>query len=330
MCYNLLHILSNKKYNYKLNPYDHNKYTPNNVNSFSPFLKEKNHKNNTNTLNILPNYKINNNSPTKNKNKHPRTIMKTSPLKFQYKKIPFDKVKGYKIKLPNPFRNKRQNNNYKKKVLNIYHINYPLISEHNHSSIQTNKDTIEEKFNKRSYSYLDTITDKQNTLNSQNNTLTQKTLIINKNLNHVIKQTNIIIKNKENNNKKPLYYFIESKSSSIGSKLETREESGHFLKSRSKSSINSPQLFSGINLNKNINNLKKKNFKFLKFDKINNKIKIASKRKILKYIEKTIKQLTKIKTIILDEEEAEKNKDNQKNNKGEINEENKDEKIKED
>ena len=102
------------------------------------------------------------------------------------------------------------------------------------------------------------------------------------------------------------------------------------MKSRSKSSINSPQLFSGINLNKNINNLKKKNFKFLKFDKINNKIKIASKRKILKYIEKTIKQLTKIKTIILDEEEAEKNKDNQKNNKGEINEENKDEKIKED
>jgi hypothetical protein len=186
--------------------------------------------------------------------------MKTSPLKFQYKKIPFDKVKGYKIKLPNPFRNKRQNNNYKKKVLNIYHINYPLISEHNHSSIQTNKDTIEEKFNKRSYSYLDTITDKQNTLNSQNNTLTQKTLIINKNLNHVIKQTNIIIKNKENNNKKPLYYFIESKSSSIGSKLETREESGHFLKSRSKSSINSPQLFSGINLNKNINNYKINNY----------------------------------------------------------------------
>ena len=259
----LLHILSNKKYNYKLNPYDHNKYTPNNVNSFSPFLKEKNHKNNTNTLNILPNYKINNNSPTKNKNKHPRTIMKTSPLKFQYKKIPFDKVKGYKIKLPNPFRNKRQNNNYKKKVLNIYHINYPLISEHNHSSIQTNKDTIEEKFNKRSYSYLDTITDKQNTLNSQNNTLTQKTLIINKNLNHVIKQTNIIIKNKENNNKKPLYYFIESKSSSIGSKLETREESGHFLKSRSKSSINSPQLFSGINLNKNINIL---NYKINNYD----------------------------------------------------------------
>ena len=205
----LLHILSNNKYHYKLNPYEQNKYTHNN--SFSPFLKGKNHINNANTLNTFQNNKINNNSPTKNKNKHPSAITKTTPLKFQYKKIPFDKVKGYKIKLPNPFRNKRQNNNYKKKVLNIYHINYPLISEHNHSSIQTNKNTIEEKFNKRSYSYLDTITDKQNTLNSQNNTLTQKTLIINKNLNHVIKQTNIIIKNKENNNKKPLYYFMNLK-----------------------------------------------------------------------------------------------------------------------
>ena len=85
---------------------------------------------------------------------------------------------------------------------------------------------------------------------------------------------------------------------SIGSKLETKEESDHFLKSRSKSSINSPQLFCGINLIKNINNLKKKGFKFLKFDKMNNKAKITSKKKIIKYIEKTIKQLTKIKAII--------------------------------
>ena len=27
----LLHILSNNKYHYKLNPYDQNKYTPNNI-----------------------------------------------------------------------------------------------------------------------------------------------------------------------------------------------------------------------------------------------------------------------------------------------------------
>ena len=102
------------------------------------------------------------------------------------------------------------------------------------------------------------------------------------------------------------------------------------MKSRSKSSINSPQLFGGINLNKNINNLKKKTFKFLKFDKMDDKIKITSKKKILKYIEKAIKQLTKIKTIILDEKETEYNEDKEANNEGEINEENEDEeKIKE-
>ena len=307
--------------------------SPNNYrnynNSFSAFIKGKNSKNNANTLNTLPNKKINNNTPTKNKNKHPSTIMKITPLKFQYKKIPFDKVKGYKIKLPNHFRNKRQNNNYKKNVLNIYNIKYPLISEHNYSTIQSNKNTIKEKFNKRSYSYLANNTVKQNAINSQDNTLAQKTFIINNDLSSVIKDTNIIIKDKENNNKKPLYHFIETKSSSIGSKLETREESGHFLKSKSKSSINSPQLLDDINLTKNINNLKKKNFKFLRFDKINKK-KITSKIKILKYIEKAIKQLKKIKTIILDEKESEENKDNELNNEGEINEENEDqEKIKE-
>ena len=102
----LLHILSNNKYHYKLNPYDQNKYNHNN--SFSPFLKGKNHKNNANILNTFQNNKINNNSPTKNKNKHPSPIMKTTPLKFQYKKIPFDKVKGYKIKLPNTFGKKSE------------------------------------------------------------------------------------------------------------------------------------------------------------------------------------------------------------------------------
>ena len=323
----LLHILSNNKYHYKLNPYEQNKYTHNN--SFSPFLKAKNHINNANTLNTFQNNKINNNSPTKNKNKHPSAITKTTPLKFQYKKIPYDKVKGYKIKLPNTFGNKKRNNNFKKNVLNS-NINYPLISEHNNSTIQSNKNTIKEKSDKRSYSYLANDTDKQKTLNSKNNTLTQKTVLINKDLNEVIKDTNIIIKNKENNNKKPLYHCIETKNSSNGSKLETKEESGHFLKSRSKSSINSPQLFNGINLTKNINNLKKKNFKFLKFDKMNDKVKISSKKKILKYLEKAIKQLKKIKTIILDEKETEENEDNETNNEGEINEENEDEeKIKE-
>ena len=109
----------------------------------------------------------------------------------------------------------------------------------------------------------------------------------------------------------------ETKSSSIGSKLETREESGHFLKSRSKSSINSPQLFNNINIINNRNNLKQQNFSFLKFGGLNHKMKLSSKKKILKYLDKTIKQLTKIKTIILDDKDGEENKYEYKEDKEE-------------
>ena len=68
----------------------------------------------------------------------------------------------------------------------------------------------------------------------------------------------------------------------IWSKLETREESGHFIKSKTKSSsVNYPQILNNnINFIKN-NNLKQKNFTFLKFDKLNHKLKISSKKKIL-------------------------------------------------
>ena len=325
----LLNIFSNNKHHYKLNAHVQNKYDNNN--SFSPLLKEPNNKTNAITLNNLPNNKTNNNSPIKTKIKYPNNILKTTPLKFQYKKIPFEKVKGYKIKLPNPTANKKRNhNNYKNNVLNTFQNNYPLICDHNHSKIQSNKNNIKEKPNKRSYSYLAN-NNRQNKVNSYYSTLTQKLDTINDDLNKEIKENNIIIKNKENkNSKKPLYHLIETKSSSIGSKLETREESGHFLKSRSKSFINSPQLFNNINLINNINNLKKKNFQFLRFDKMNNKIKIASKKKILKYLDKTIKQLTKIKTIILDEKKCEEDKDNEKNKEKEINEENaEDKKIQE-
>ena len=110
--------------------------------------------------------------------------------------------------------------------------------------------------------------------------------------------------------------------------METGEESSHYLnKSRSKSSIGSLQLFkNNINLSKNKSKgLKKNNFSFLKFDKNNQnkklKLSISSKKKILKYLDKTIKELTKIKTIILDEKDSEYYKEE------DINEENEIEKI---
>jgi hypothetical protein len=99
-------------------------------------------------------------------------------------------------------------------------------------------------------------------------------------------------------------------------------------KSRSKSSISSLQLFKkNINLGKNESKgLKENNFSFLKFDKNNynknNKLKlnISSKKKILKYLDKTIKQLTKIKTIILDEKDSEDYKEEDINEENEIEE----------
>ena len=85
------------------------------------------------------------------------------------------------------------------------------------------------------------------------------------------------------------------------------------------------------------NNLKPKNFSFLKLDKLNHKLKISSKKKILKYLDKTIKQLIKIKTIILDEKDNEEYKEDKENkiyNKDnnvniDENEDEEDEKIKE-
>ena len=35
------------------------------------------------------------------KDKKANEIIKTSPIKYQYRKIPFQKVKGFKFKLPN-------------------------------------------------------------------------------------------------------------------------------------------------------------------------------------------------------------------------------------
>ena len=89
--------------------------------------------------------------------------------------------------------------------------------------------------------------------------------------------------------KKPLNHQIfETKSSSLGSKYETREESAHFLKS--KSSIKKEK-----EKEKNII----KNFSFIKFNKKDDKINLSPNKKLLKYINKAINQLNKIKNIII-------------------------------
>ena len=67
-------------------------------------------------------------------------LTKISPIKYQYRKIPFQKVKGFKFKLPN---NTNNTNNIKnilnlKQIKNKTNINYPIICEHNCSTIQSN------------------------------------------------------------------------------------------------------------------------------------------------------------------------------------------------
>jgi len=325
----LLHILSNNKYHFKSNN-TQNKYIQ--TTSFSPFLNGRTKiVNNNNNLNNLVNHKNNNNSPIKTTNNYKKeranNIIKTTPLKFQYKKIPFEKVKGFKIKIPNTLMNNKNKTN-KKNVINTQQNYYPKIYSHNHSTIQVNNNTIKEKEKekekhiKRSYSYL-----------NDNNLYQKQKINTNNNINIINNTIQENTNENENKIKKPLYHLIETKSSSIGSKLETREESGHFIKSKTKSSsVNYPQILNNnINFIKN-NNLKQKNFTFLKFDKLNHKLKISSKKKILKYLDKTIKQLTKIKTIILDEKESEYQEDKSENNQNNVNEseENEeDEKIKE-
>ena len=342
----LLHILSNNKIHYKLNSLNtQNKYNNHNT-SLSPFLMGRNNKlsNNNNNLNQIVNNKFNQ-SPTKTYNYMKDTcnnnIIRTTPLKYQYKKIPFERVKGFKLKLPNSIlNNKRSNNNIvnKKNNLNTQQNYYPIIKVHNHSTIQNNNFSKKEKPNRSSYSNLNYNNYyKKNTINNNtiNNTINTKQASTNANSNYntINEKNNLNYENNRNNtekkiilyneSKKPLYQLMETKSSSMGSKLETREGSGNYLnKSRSKSSINFLQ---SIN-NNNKNNFKQKNFSFLKFEHKNHGLKLSSKKKILKYLDKTIRQLTKIKTIILDEQEYDDyNEDKEKNY---INNGNEEEKIK--
>ena len=353
----LLHILSNNKFHYKVNTANTLNKNNNHKTSLSPLVLVRNNKisnitnNYNNIYNNYANKKNNNfNSPNKTYNNmkdKTNNTMKTTPLKYQYKKIPFEKVKGLKIKLPNSILNDKKRNNNNNNI-NINNINnrkntqqknyYPIIAENNLSTIQSNANTNtkKEKNNKKNYyniNYKESY--KKNTINTnidgnmnniRNNILYARNDIINNNTinNNTIQEEEMNKSNIKkkiiifNDNKKSLYQQLkETKSSSIGSKLETREESGHFLKSRSKSSINSPQLFNNINVINNRNNLKPKNFSFLKFNGLNHQVKLSSKKKILKYLDKTIKQLTKIKTIILDEKDCEEYKYDDKEDKEE-------------
>ena len=353
----LLHILPNNKFHYKINPINsQNKYTRNT--SLSPLIIRNNKiSNNNNNLKQYINFK-NNQSPVKTYNYMKDTfsnMIRTTPMKYQYKKIPFDKVKGFKLKLPTTIINNNQNNNNnldsKKNILNAQQSYYPVIREYNnHSTIQNNININPKKdkpnqssFSILNYNYYNSY--KKNNNNTNNNTintiLTTNTNSNNNTLNIIHEKCNTTnnTHNKSKSHKKKIIIFsenkislpqfIETKSSSNGSKMETREGSSHYLnKSRSKSSISSLQLFKNkINLGKNESKgLKNNNFSFLKFDKNNynqnNKLKlnISSKKKILKYLDKTIKQLTKIKTIILDEKDSEDYKEEDINEENEIEE----------
>ena len=227
------------------NPYK-NKYNPN-IN----YLNTKNHLNK-----IKKNYTPikTYNYPNNKKNE----IIKTTPIKYQYRKIPFEKLKGFKFKIPNNNNNNILNfKQFKKKT----EVNYPIICDHNNSTIQSNMNNYNNNTIKDTINYQEDI-----------------------NINNINKE--IYFYNKI---KKPLNHQIfETKSSSLGSKYETREESAHFLKSKS-------------SIKKEKEKEKKiiKNFSFIKFNKKDDKINLSPNKKLLKYINKAINQLNKIKNIII-------------------------------
>ena len=344
----LLHILSNNKFNYKINSINNqNKHIRNT--SISPLVLGRNNKltNNPHNFNKLVNQKKNL-SPKKTFNylkNNANNINRTTPMKYQYKKIPFEKVKGFKLKLPNSiYSNKpgNYNSNNKKNLMNNQQNCYPIIVDRNLSTIDSNINTKKEKQNKSSYTNINynNAYKNNNTINNLVNDIKAAKIETNLN-NNTIQDQNINNNNNKSkstekkiiiyhDNKKPLQQQIETKSSSLGSKLETREESGNYL--RSKSFINSQLFNNNIKFVKSKNNGKHKNFSFVKFDKINNKynkFNFATKKKILKYLDKTIKELTTLKTIILDDKDSLDYKDDKE--EIDINEETEeDEKLKED
>ena len=227
-------------------------------------------------------------------------INRTTPMKYQYKKIPFEKVKGFKLKLPNSIYSNKPgiyNSNNKKNIINNQQNCYPLIVDRNLSTIESNINTKKEKQNKSSNTNINynNAYKNNNTINNLVNDIKAAKIETNLNNNNTTQEPNI--KNNDNNNKskstekkiiifndnkKTLQQQMETKSSSLGSKLETREESGNYL--RSKSFVNSQLFNHNIKFIKSKNNEKYKNFSFVKFDKKNNiynKFNFATKKKIL-------------------------------------------------
>ena len=258
------------------------------LNLNKPYLKIPQYKNNKYDLNLNPNFFNNKNNINKIRSNYTpiRTynyfkdkkndIVKTTPIKYQYRKIPFQKVKGFKFKLPNnPI-----NIKHIKKKANT-NIDYPIICERNNNTIQNNMN------NNYNYNY-----------NNINDTR----------LETIVHQDDEFINKEEslyNKIEKPFYHqIIETKSSSLGSKYETREESAHFV--RSKSSINNIQL---IKKEKEKDKNIIKNFSFLKFGKkSNNKLlDLSPNHKLLKYINKAINQLNKIKILIKSQNQTKQN-----------------------
>ena len=346
----LLHILSNNKFNYKVNSINNQNKNIRNT-SISPLVLGRNNKltNNPHNFNKLVNQKKNL-SPKKTFNymkNNANHINRTTPMKYQYKKIPFEKVKGFKLKLPNAIYNNKPNNynsNNKKNLMNNQQNCYPIIVDRNLSTIESNINAKKDKQSKSTYTNINSniAYSNNNTINNLVNDIKPAKIETNLNKNTIQEQNinyNINNNNKSkstekkiiiyNDNKRPLQQQIETKSSSLGSKLETREESGKYL--RSKSFINSQLFNNNIKFVKSKNNAKSKNFSFVKFNKTNNKynkMNFATKKKILKYLDKTIKQLTTIKTIILDDKDSLDYKDDKEEN--DINEETEeDEKLKE-
>ena len=122
------------------------------------FLNTKNYPNNNKNI-YTPIKTYNYHIDKKNK------ILKTTPFKYQYRKIPFERVKGFKFKLPNNIILKQQ----KKMKTNI---NYPIICTHNNSTIQSNMNTIK-----------DTLKNKMETINHQDDIYLKMKNDNNKNMN---------------------------------------------------------------------------------------------------------------------------------------------------
>ena len=294
----LLHLPSQNKMYTKLTPKANSK--PLDPKSFTPVITRNCQmiNKNPNLLNIKRNNRLRIASPLQEMNTKP--FLKghyinnnVNQNKFQYKKLPFEKIRRLKIKLNDEPNNL---NKTKKKKLNIIKKQFNLPTVQNINSFM-NKNTKIKINNINKYNNL-----KQN-FNDDN--------LIHFTENEKTSEKNLLY----NDIKNPLYQLLDTKGSSTGSKLETREMSGNTV-IKSKSSLNSPQI---ANLNTNTKIFKERcrslknlfgNHRTIENSSIaymnyNN----ICKQKIIKYLDKTIKDLKKIKTIILDDKEIDEYKE---------------------